>query len=281
MTEMLKKNTVNREFSRKSFLKGGGALVVGFSLAGAGLAGKAGAAASPDGYLPDITQVDSWLKITPDNKAMLMTSEVELGQGTGTGFLKVVAEELDMDMSQVIYGSSVKDNAGNHLAEKVDSWVALSTGGIGGSQSTVRTSPRIRAAAVAARQALLKLASSKLNTPVANLTVRKGVVYGTGGSASYGELIGGKLMNVKITEPHLNPGEAPAKPLTSSSWWASARRASTSPRRSAGRIVYTHHVESPACSTAAGSGRVRAPTEPTGSRSRFRSTGARSSTSRT
>ena len=41
MTEML-----NKEFSRKSFVKGGGALVVGFSLAGAALAGKAGAATS-------------------------------------------------------------------------------------------------------------------------------------------------------------------------------------------------------------------------------------------
>ena len=36
-----------KEFSRKTFLKGGGALVVGFSLAGAGLGGKAQAAASP------------------------------------------------------------------------------------------------------------------------------------------------------------------------------------------------------------------------------------------
>ena len=36
MTEML-----NKEFSRTSFLKGGGALVVGFSLAGATTAGAA------------------------------------------------------------------------------------------------------------------------------------------------------------------------------------------------------------------------------------------------
>ena len=36
MTEMLKK-----EFSRKTFVKGGGALIVGFSLAGAG-AGRQG-----------------------------------------------------------------------------------------------------------------------------------------------------------------------------------------------------------------------------------------------
>ena len=40
MTELLKK-----ELSRKTFLKGGGALVVGFSLAGAATAGRAAAAA--------------------------------------------------------------------------------------------------------------------------------------------------------------------------------------------------------------------------------------------
>src|SRR5262249_31148396 len=49
-----------KEFSRKSFIKRGGALIVGFSLAGAGLAGKASAVGTPAGYLPDITQVDSW-----------------------------------------------------------------------------------------------------------------------------------------------------------------------------------------------------------------------------
>ena len=42
MTEMLKK-----EFSRKTFVKGGGALFVGMSVAGASLAGKAQAADSP------------------------------------------------------------------------------------------------------------------------------------------------------------------------------------------------------------------------------------------
>src|SRR5262245_4850395 len=57
-----------REFSRKSFLKGGGALIVGFSLAGA--AGKAATAAdspfaSNGPY--DQFQVDSWITINADN----------------------------------------------------------------------------------------------------------------------------------------------------------------------------------------------------------------------
>jgi nicotinate dehydrogenase subunit B len=241
MTEMLKK-----EFSRTSFLKGGGALVVGFSLAGAGLAGKAGAAApSPDGYLPDDSLVDSWLKITPDNKAMLMTSEVEVGQGTTTGFLMVVAEELDMDMSQVIYGSSVKDSAGNQMTSRTDTWIVLSTGGIGGSQSTVRTSPLIRGAAVAARAQLLKLASAQLGVPVSGLSVSKGVVSGGGKSVTYGELVGDKLINAKITKAHLNPGESPAKPLNQLKLIGTSVPRVDVPAKISGTFTYTHHVNLP------------------------------------
>jgi CO/xanthine dehydrogenase Mo-binding subunit len=240
MTEIL-----DKELSRKSFLKGTGALVVGFSLAGAGLAGRASAAASPDGYLPDDTQVDSWLKITPDNKAMLMTSEVEVGQGTTTGFLMVVADELDMDMSQVLYGSSIKDRAGNQAISRTDTWIVLSTGGIGGSQSTVRTSPKIRAAAVAARKKLLELASAHLNVPVANLFVSKGVVTGNGRSVSYGELVGNKLFNVKITTPHLNPGEAPAKPLNQLKLVGTRVPRVDLPAKITGSFVYTSGVNLP------------------------------------
>src|SRR5207248_8075705 len=54
-----------KEFSRKNFLKGGGALIVGFSLSGAALAGKAQAADSPyasNGPF-DQFQIDSWVTI--------------------------------------------------------------------------------------------------------------------------------------------------------------------------------------------------------------------------
>src|SRR5690606_17966641 len=59
MTDVLSE----RELSRKTFLKGGGALVVGFSLAGAGLARKASGAVGPEGYDPPADQVDSWLTV--------------------------------------------------------------------------------------------------------------------------------------------------------------------------------------------------------------------------
>ena len=77
MTEMLKK-----EFSRKSFVKGGGAMIVGFSMAGAAFGAKAANAAdSPYASNGPFDQgtVDSWLVINTDNTVTLKSGKVELG----------------------------------------------------------------------------------------------------------------------------------------------------------------------------------------------------------
>src|SRR5579884_3356021 len=151
-----------KEFSRKNFLVGGGAVVAGLSVAGAGLAGKASAAApSPAGYNPDPAQLDSWLTINPDNTIVLKTTKIEVGNGITTGFLQVVAEEMDADMSQMRYGSSLYDK--NHDADNtvVDTWINVNTGGEGGSNAMSGTGPNIRAAGAAARMYLLNLASKQ------------------------------------------------------------------------------------------------------------------------
>src|SRR5262245_19933519 len=108
MTELLS-NHIHREFSRKTFVKGGGAMIVGTSLAGAAVAGKADAAfpaPSPEGYSPSLTKLDSWLRINEDNTVNVLTSQGDPGNGISTGFLMVVAEELDVDLSQMINGTS-------------------------------------------------------------------------------------------------------------------------------------------------------------------------------
>jgi len=75
-----------RDFSRKTFLKGGGALIVGFSVLGAGVGAKASKAAGTydDPFASngpyDQTQVDSWLIIHPDNTASVKIGKVEMGQ---------------------------------------------------------------------------------------------------------------------------------------------------------------------------------------------------------
>jgi len=237
-----------KEFSRKSFLKGTGGLVVGFSLAGA-LAGTASANApfppSPDTYNPDPTKVDSFLRINPDNTANLLTSQVEIGNGTPTGFLQIAAEELDMDMSQMIYGTSVKDADGNVISTVTDGWVAVNTGGHGGSQAIQSVGPRVRAAAASARQALLKLASAKLGVPVSSLSVSKGVVSGGGKSVTYGELVGGKLLNVPLAPLTLHPGVAPAKPIAGYTLVGTRYPRIDIPAKVKGTYTYVHNIRLP------------------------------------
>jgi CO/xanthine dehydrogenase Mo-binding subunit len=191
MTEML-----NKEFSRKSFLKGGGALVVGFSLLGAATAGTASAAAHRGDVAgpPDPDQVDSWLEIHPDNTATVYFGKVELGQGSPTALLQIAGEELDLEMSQL-------------KMVRHDTNVTPDQGSTSGSSAIRRGGPQVRQAAAAARQALLGLASAKLGVPAASLSVSKGVVSGSGKSVDYGDLVGDRLFDVKVTgkEPVKNP----------------------------------------------------------------------------
>jgi CO/xanthine dehydrogenase Mo-binding subunit len=236
---------LNKEFSRKTFVKGGGALVVGFSLAGASVAGKAAAAApSPAGYNPSLTQLDSWIRINPDNTVNVLTSQGDPGNGISTGFLMIAAEELDVDMSQMINGTSMHSN-GQALSTQNDSYVVALTGGIGGSNSMSSTGHRIRAAAVAARAELLKLASAKLGVPVASLSVAKGVVSGGGKSVTYGELIGGKLFNVTLTTTSLQHGVAPAKPVSQYKLVGTMAPRVDFPAKISGKFVYTHNIQLP------------------------------------
>ena len=138
-----------KEFSRKNFLKGSGAAVAGLSVAG--IAGKASAAApSMAGYLPDATQLDSWITVNADNTINLKMSQIETGNGITTGFLVVLAEELDTDLSQMHYGQSHYDSAGFSSNSIVDTWVVTSTGGEGGSNAMSGQGPKIRAVGVAA-----------------------------------------------------------------------------------------------------------------------------------
>ncbi len=200
-----------KQFSRRSFVKGGGALVVGFSLAGSAVAGKASAAPSPAGYLPDINQVDSWITLGADNTVTLKMSQIEVGNGITTGFLQVLAEELDMDISQMYYGRYENQPT---FAPHADTWIAVSTGGEGGSNAMSGQGPKIRNVGALVRGALLSMASAKLGVPVAQLSVDKGVVSGGGQSVKYGDLMGGKLFNLSGANVSLQPGVAPSKPFS-------------------------------------------------------------------
>jgi CO/xanthine dehydrogenase Mo-binding subunit len=210
-----------KEFSRTSFLKGGGAMIVGFSMLGAAAAGKASAADSP--YASngpyDQYQVDAWIQINADNTASIKSGGILQGTGSDTGLLMIAGEELNMDMNQlefVMADTNVTPNSGKHSASNT-----IKNGG-----------PGVRAAAATAYQALLAMASTQLGVPVSGLSVKSGVVSGGGKSVTYGQLVGGKLFNVRMPASYnmtpvipptpnaggfsggIQPGQAPAKPVS-------------------------------------------------------------------
>jgi CO/xanthine dehydrogenase Mo-binding subunit len=137
----------------------------------------------------DPTSLDSWLAITPDGLVTFYTSKVEIGTGTITALAQIVAEELDIPMARIKMDSG-------------DTSRTIEQGSTVGSRSIERAGPQVRQAAAAARQELMKLAAARLGVPDSKLTVADGVVSVSGDATkkiSYGELIGGKKFNSKIT----------------------------------------------------------------------------------
>src|ERR1041384_5033900 len=134
--------------TRRDFIKSGGALIVGFSLAEAAAAQDQVMATGTRSL--DLRQLDTWLAIHADNTAVVYIGFAELGQGASTALLQVAAEELDMDMSQL-------------KSVPLDTTVTPNQGGTYSSASINRGGPQVRTAAAEARQALLKMASAQLN----------------------------------------------------------------------------------------------------------------------
>ncbi len=218
-----------REFSRKSFVKGGGALIVGFSVLGTAFGAGPAAAA----YEPDKSQVDSWLTVNPDNTVTFKTSHVELGNGLITGLAMVVAEELDLPVAQVMHSVW-------------DSDILVDSGRNGGSSGIQRTvGPPLRAAAATAKQALLSLASASLSVPVASLSVSNGTVSGAGKTVTYGQLVGGKLLKTSVVAATLDPGQSPAKPVSKYAVVSTRVPRVDIPPKVLGSYTYVHNVRVP------------------------------------
>src|SRR4051812_16810254 len=83
--------------SRRAFLKTagvtGGGLMLGAYL---GPLGDVATLSAATAFEPNV-----WVKITPDNKARIMLSMLELGQGVMTAMPMLLAEELDLNWNDV------------------------------------------------------------------------------------------------------------------------------------------------------------------------------------
>src|SRR4029077_19207038 len=147
--------------SRREFVKDTGGLLIGFSLADGAvlpqvLAAETAASPSP-------SRLDAWLRIDRDGNVHVFTGKTEIGMGVETGYTQIIAEELDVPVSRVIFVMG-------------DTSTTADQGGVGGSTSIALGSKPMRNVGATARAVWLRLAAKNLGAAPEELQVREGVV---------------------------------------------------------------------------------------------------------
>ncbi|MDA1183536.1 MAG: molybdopterin-dependent oxidoreductase [Acidobacteria bacterium] len=194
------RTTPDDALSRRGFLKGSGLLLVGFSAAAVvGPLGfrSATAVQAQAGALypdPDFRQLDAWIAIHEDSTATFYVGKTDCGQGTGTAFRQMMCDELDIayDQTSLVMGSTD---------------VTVDQGGSGGSDAIQVDGWPMRRVAAEARRVLLELASERFGVPVAQLSIREGVISVTADpsrTATFGDLVGGRRFNITLTGDTIN-----------------------------------------------------------------------------
>ena len=167
--------------SRRTVLKGG-ALTVGFALAGLPLRASAQA-----GRVLDTKDVDAFLAVNGDGTVTLYCGKVDLGQGLRIAMPQIAAEELGIGIDKIKYVEG-------------DTALTPDQGRTSGSNGIQQGGMQIRQAAATARKALIELAAQRLNAKPEDLTTENGVVRPKSGSAGIGfaDLIGGRQFDLKL-----------------------------------------------------------------------------------
>jgi nicotinate dehydrogenase subunit B len=175
-------------FLRRDFLKGAGALIVGFSTGAMRTAHAQFGGPSPGS--PPINQLDSWIAIAADGRVTAYSGKEELGQGISTAQAQLVAEELSVPFNRVnlIYCDTALTPDQAYTA---------------GSQSHPANFNRnnLAQAGATAREALFRLASERLGVPVDQLTASDGVIRlksDPSKALGYGQLVAGRRFNLQV-----------------------------------------------------------------------------------
>ena len=106
--------------TRRAILKSGGGLVVAFSLAG-----RLDAACAEGRPMPRpvntrtlaLTDLDAFLVVDFEGQCTVYSGKVDLGTGTNTALLQIVAEELDLPLGKVnlVTGDTAADRKSTRL----------------------------------------------------------------------------------------------------------------------------------------------------------------------
>jgi isoquinoline 1-oxidoreductase beta subunit len=165
--------------SRRTFLKAGSGLILGFYVASGG--GRFARALAADAPAKPPVAPNAFLHIAPDNTVTIQVNRLEFGQGVHTALPMLIAEELDADWSQVRSslapaGDPYKDpNFGIQMT--------------GGSTAVKHSWQQHREIGARARAMLVAAAAEQWKVPVSQVRASKGMLTGPSGqSATYGAM---------------------------------------------------------------------------------------------
>ena len=174
--------------SRREFLKGTGALIVGLSsnseaFAQVGRFGTHRSHVDPD-------KLDSWIAVNSDGTVTAFTGKCDLGQGIFTAQTQLIAEELCVPLHAV-------------KLVQCDTDVTPDQGSTSGSQSTPTNFnvQDLALAAATAREALISMAAQQFGEDASKLTAIDGAVRSASGrQITYARLIGAKKFSLPVNK---------------------------------------------------------------------------------
>jgi isoquinoline 1-oxidoreductase beta subunit len=174
--------------------------LIGAAVAGAGLCisfrvpGVRAAEVEPNPF-------NAYVAITTENKVIVLSAHMDMGQGCYHGIATLVAEELEADPSQL----EVQGAAGNPKLYGNLAWGGVAQG-TGGSSAMFSSFDRYRKAGAIARAMLVNAAARQWNVSAGEIKVDKGVLsHSTGKQAKFGELADAAAKEEVPSEVMLKP----------------------------------------------------------------------------
>jgi len=160
-------------YSRRDALWTGAALILGFRMPLRG--GNRGAASAG----LDVLRPNAWVRITRENQITILTDIPELGQGTRTAGVMMLADELEVEWSSIRW---------EQAPTIPQIYKSLTTGGSGGLTSLWLP---MRKAGAQARELFLTAAAQQWGVDKKNCRAESGAIVHTPSTrrASYGELV--------------------------------------------------------------------------------------------
>ncbi|MEE2746506.1 MAG: molybdopterin cofactor-binding domain-containing protein, partial [Pseudomonadota bacterium] len=133
---------------------------------------------------PDL---DQWVEVANDQRIIIHTGKVEIGQRITTALAMIAAEELSVSYNQI----DIK---------RTETGIDPNEGFTAGSNSTQHSGGAVRLASATARMYMLEIAAKEMDVEIDSLEIENGLIQSrnTNRTVTYWDLMAGKKFAVKI-----------------------------------------------------------------------------------